>query len=64
MATRVTDETTKAEIEEALLHLAAFAAHQLHHPDCKPWVTAHERIDALLTDWRKAPDAKPVQAVE
>lgn len=59
MVIRVTDETTKAEIEESLRHLAAYAAHQLHHPDCKPWRTAHERIDALLDDWRRAPSDAP-----
>jgi hypothetical protein len=61
MVIRVTDETTKAEIEESLRHLAAYAAHQLHHPDCKPWRTAHERIDALLDDWRRAPSDTPAQ---
>lgn len=61
MVIRVTDETTKTEIEESLRHLAAYAAHQLHHPDCKPWRTAHERIDALLDDWRRAPSDTPSQ---
>jgi hypothetical protein len=51
----VTDSTTKAELEEALRYLAAYAAHQLHHADCIAWRTAHERIDSLLVDWEKAP---------
>lgn len=52
---RVTDDTTKAELEEALTNLAQYAARQQHHPDCERWVTAHRRIDALLCDWERAP---------
>jgi hypothetical protein len=52
---RVTDETTRAEIEEALRHLAQYAKRQMHHPDCGPWLSAHQRIDSLLLDWEKAP---------
>lgn len=49
------DPESKAELEEALRHLAAYAAHQLHHPDNTRWVQAHRRIDALLDDWEHAP---------
>jgi hypothetical protein len=52
---RVDDETTKAELEEALTNLCAYAKRQMHHPDCERWTTAHSRIDALLDDWRRAP---------
>lgn len=48
----VTDETTRDDLAEALTHLARYAARQQHHPDCSTWVRAHERIDALLDDWR------------
>lgn len=52
---RITDESTRAEIAEALTHLAHYAARQMHHPDCSRWVRAHERIDVLLADWEAAP---------
>lgn len=52
---RITDESTKVEIAEALTHLAEYAARQQHHPDSTRWVRAHERINALLTDWEAAP---------
>ena len=55
MTVRITDESTRTEIAEALTHLAQYAAKQQHHPDCSRWVRAHERIDALLDDWLKAP---------
>jgi len=51
----VTDETTRAELAEALTHLAAYASRQQHHPDCERWVTAHRRIDVLLTEYERAP---------
>lgn len=51
---RVTDDSTRAEIAEALTNMAAYAARQQHHPDCERWVTAHRRIDALLDDYEKA----------
>ena len=35
-------------------NLGAFAARQMHHPDCTRWVNAHRQIDALLTDWQRA----------
>ena len=46
------DDSTRAELEEALTYLARYAAHQLHHVDCVPWRTAHERIDMLLDKWQ------------
>lgn len=52
---RITDESTKADIAEALTHLATYASRQQHHPDSVRWVRAHERIDALLEDWEQAP---------
>ena len=52
---RVRDTATKAELAEALTHLAHYAARQMHHPDCTQWVTAHQRIDALLEDYEQAP---------
>lgn len=51
---RITDETTREELAEALTHLARYARRQPHHPDCTRWVLAHQRIDALLTDWQRA----------
>jgi hypothetical protein len=51
---RITDESSKAEIAEAITHLGKYAARQMHHADCIPWRTAHERIDALLDDWERA----------
>lgn len=50
----VTDETTRAELAEAITHLGAYAARQMHHPDCERWVTAHRRIDNLLYEWQRA----------
>lgn len=51
---RINDETTRAELAEALTHLAKYARRQPHHPDCTRWVLAHQRIDALLVDWLAA----------
>lgn len=53
---RITDDSTREDIEEALVNHAKYAAHQLHHPDNSKWVRAHERIDALLGDWEAAQD--------
>lgn len=53
-AIRITDESSRADIAEALTHLAAYAARQQHHVDCVRWVRAHERIDELLGDWERA----------
>lgn len=51
----LTDDSTKAEVAEAITHLAHYAARQMHHPDCTRWVRAHERINQLLVDWEHAP---------
>lgn len=51
---RINDETTRAELAEALTHLAKYARRQPHHPDCARWVLAHQRIDALPVDWEQA----------
>jgi hypothetical protein len=51
----ITDDSTKAEVAEALTHLAQYAARQQHHPDCARWVLAHRRMNALLEDWERAP---------
>lgn len=50
--TRITDESTRADLEEALTNLSKYAGHQLHHVDCSRWVRAHQRIDALLDEWQ------------
>lgn len=51
---RVTDDTTKAELEEAMTNMAATAARMPAH-----WVerkaATHRRIDALLGEWERAP---------
>jgi len=52
---QVQEQTTKAELEEALTHLARYAAHQLHHVDNSRWVRAHQRINTLLSEWEAAP---------
>ena len=54
-AIRITDDSTRAEIAEAITHLGQYAAHQQHHPDSGRWVRAHERINALLDDYERAP---------
>lgn len=51
---RVTDDTTRAEIAEALTNLAATASRLLHHPDNGPWLRCHARMDVLLEDWLNA----------
>lgn len=52
--TRITDETTKAELEEAMAHLV----HTLHRMPAH-WTDKraglHAKIDALLEDWLHAP---------
>lgn len=50
----ITDDSTAEEVAEAITHLAAYAARQLHHPDSVRWINAHRRINALLTDWEAA----------
>lgn len=50
MTIRVTDETTRAEIEEALTTLARQAARiPRHHVEAK--AKAHETLDVLLLEW-------------
>lgn len=55
---RVTDETPRAEIAEALTHCCRTAIRAPHvmgseeHPSA--WDKAHARLDALLEDWLRA----------
>lgn len=57
---RVTDDTTKADIAEALGHVLHRAKRQTpvvgtaEFPT--PWDTAHEMLDSLLDDWLRAPE--------
>ena len=51
---KVTDQTTRAELAEAITHLNDYAKHQQHHVDNSRWVRAHQRIDVLLGDWEQA----------
>lgn len=57
-----TDETTRADIAEALANLTAYAKRQprvVHRFEADPptrWDVAHERIDAALTSWQAAGD--------
>lgn len=55
---RVTDSTSRAELEEALTNLAAHARRQVRVLDVaglpSAWTKAHARIDALLVDWQAA----------
>jgi hypothetical protein len=54
---RITDETTRAEIEEAMRHVR-------HTLDRCPshWAERraglHAKLDSLLTDWERAPDPR------
>jgi len=56
---RVTDDTPRAEIAEALINACAHA----HRQPCvvgtadmpSKWDSAHALLDALLTDWEAAP---------
>ena len=51
---RITDATTKAEIEEAIAgHRALLKRMPAHWADRRDKV--HGLIDALLTDWQNAP---------
>lgn len=52
---RLDDDSTKAEVAEAITHLAEYAARQQHHPDCTRWVRAHDKINQLLDDYENAP---------
>lgn len=52
--TRITDDTPRAELEEAMRHIV----HTLHRMPAH-WntrrATLHARLDALLHDWERAP---------
>ena len=49
----ITDETTRAELEEAMRHLAATAARlPQHYVDRRAAI--HARIDVLLGEWLSA----------
>jgi hypothetical protein len=61
---RVTDQTTRAELEEALgnlVHAAKRETPRLGYTLANGtrietrWDVAHARIDALLAEWRTAP---------
>jgi hypothetical protein len=60
-ALRITDDTTRAEIEQALTNhvttLRRWPSHWTSQRD-----RAHARIDALLTDWERAPDPRTIDA--
>lgn len=59
VAVVVTDETTKAELAEALANMLHRAKREMprvgtvEHPT--PWDKRHAAMDALLEDWVKAP---------
>lgn len=59
-ALRVTDDTTRAELAEAMAHVLRLAKREMpkvgtaEYPT--PWDTRHATLDALLTDWEQAPD--------
>lgn len=52
---KVTDDTTRDDIAEALRHVCAYAERQPHVIGWSTWERAHERIDQLLTDYEQAP---------
>lgn len=57
---RITDDTTKAELAEALTHACAYAIrlpHVMSRDDRHPsqWDRAHRRLDSLLDDYQRAP---------
>lgn len=55
MIQRITDDTTRAEVEECLAHLCAHAKRQpcVVGDDTIPtaWDKAHRRMDGPLDDW-------------
>lgn len=57
---RITDESTKAEVAEAITHLGRRASREMpaigddEHPT--PWDLRHQAINMLLLDWEPAPD--------
>lgn len=54
----VTDDTTRAELAEALGHLSHAAQREMPVVGSvtlvTPWDKSHERIDAMLDDWQRA----------
>lgn len=60
---RVTDETTRAELEEALANLNLAAKRAPHVVEKRTtdrpteWTRRHAALDAVLTDWQAAPCA-------
>lgn len=53
----ITDDTTRDELAEAIVHANAFAERQPHVLGVSgpsKWDTAHARVDALLEDWERA----------
>ncbi len=61
---RVTDDTTRLDLEIALGHLTRSAKREQYvvarfaDDPPTPWDVAHQRIDAVLTDWRAAATCK------
>lgn len=55
--TRITDETTKAELEHAITeHVKTMSRWPAHWVDRR--AAMHLRIDAMLCDWEQAPDPR------
>lgn len=55
--TRITDDTTREELAECLLHLCDHAKRQPHVlgvTQPSNWDVAHQRIDRVLADWETA----------
>lgn len=50
---RVTDETTRAELEEAIANIGA-TLHRTPAHWTEKRAALHAKIDALLTDWERA----------
>ena len=57
-AIRVTDESTRAELAEALTNMCARAQREMPVVGTEelptPWDRHHRVLDALLDDWEKA----------
>lgn len=54
--TRITDETTKAELEHAITeHVKTMSRWPSHWVDRR--AAMHRRIDAMLEDWQRAPES-------
>lgn len=57
-ATVITDDTTKAELEQALTeHVRTLQRMPAHWADRR--AALHAKLDAMLTDWEQAPDGGP-----